>query len=59
MTGTIQRAFELAADGSCRSLDDIRRSLAREQHSQVEAHLAGITIRKQLKAALTRAAVSA
>jgi hypothetical protein len=51
--GTIERAFELALDGSCRSLDDIRRRLAREQYAHVDAHLAGTTIRKQLKAMLT------
>lgn len=46
---TVQRAFELARGGSCRSLDDIRRRLSREDCLNVDAHLAGKAIRKQLK----------
>jgi hypothetical protein len=49
---TVARAFALARDSSCRSVDDIRRQLSAERYSSVEAHLAGATIRKQLKALL-------
>ena len=45
----IERAFELAREGQCRSLDDIRRTLAREHFGNVNAHLAGLGIRNQLR----------
>jgi hypothetical protein len=47
--GTIERAFELARAGSCRTLGDIRCRLSREAYTSVDAHLAGAGIRKQLK----------
>jgi hypothetical protein len=50
----MERAFELASDSSCRSLDDIRRQLAAEQFSNVQGHLGGAAIRKQLKALINK-----
>ena len=47
-----ERAFELARDGSCRSMDDIRRKLKAERHDGVDGHMAGPSIAKQLKAAM-------
>jgi hypothetical protein len=47
--GTVERAFELARDGSCQSVEDIRRSLANEGYEGVRAHLAGAAISRQLK----------
>jgi len=47
---TLERAFALARSGSCTGLDDIRRTLKRERFDQVEAHLAGHSIGKQLRA---------
>jgi hypothetical protein len=47
--GTVERAFELARMGSCRTVEDIRCCLSHESHSSVDAHLAGAGIRKQLK----------
>lgn len=44
----LERAFELAKAGDCASIDDIRRRLKAEQYSQVDAHLAGATVRRQL-----------
>jgi len=44
----LERAFELAKAGDCTSIDDIRRRLKSEQYSQVDAHLAGSTVRRQL-----------
>lgn len=44
----IERAFELAQTGECGSIDDIRKRLKAEQYSQVDAHLAGISVRRQL-----------
>jgi hypothetical protein len=46
---TVERAFELARSGDCRSLPDIVAALKRERHESVEAHLAGPSIRKDLK----------
>jgi hypothetical protein len=47
--GTIERAIELAREGNCRTVDDIRRTLAEERFSNVKAHTAGAGIRRQLK----------
>jgi hypothetical protein len=46
---TLERAFELARSGTCSSLQDIRRRLKGEGFDQVEAHLAGPAIGKQLR----------
>ena len=45
---TLERAFELARTGECISVDDIRKRLKAEQYSQVDAHLAGAAVRRQL-----------
>lgn len=47
---TVERAFELAREGICQSLTDIRRELAREKFSNVDSHLDGRSLRTQLKA---------
>jgi hypothetical protein len=46
---TLERAFALARSGRCAGLDDIRRTLRRERYDQVEGHLAGPSIGKQLR----------
>jgi len=48
---TIERAFELARSGSCRSIDEIARRLKQEQLDNVDAHLGGASIRKDLRQA--------
>jgi hypothetical protein len=53
--GAIERAFELARTGGCRTMDDIRKRLARECYIAVDAHLAGASIRRQLKALMREA----
>jgi hypothetical protein len=45
----VERAFELARERQCRSLDDIRRKLVAERYSNVDAHLDGKMIKKQLR----------
>ena len=45
MTGTVQRAFELAPE--CTSFDELRRKLKKEGHSNVDEHLQGV-LRKEL-----------
>lgn len=46
---TIERAFELARNSSCTDVQDIIRTLRKEGYSSVEAHLTGMSIRKQLR----------
>jgi hypothetical protein len=46
---TVERAFELARSGSCASVQDIRRRLKSEGYDQVEAHLSGPSLGKQLR----------
>lgn len=45
----LERAFELSRNGRCRNLDDLRRQLVAERYSNVDQHLAGSTIKKQLR----------
>jgi hypothetical protein len=51
----IERAFELARQGDCASLLEIRQTLARERYTSVDAHMAGLGIRSQLKALIRQA----
>ncbi|UZK67776.1 hypothetical protein [Sphingomonas sp. M1-B02] len=53
-TDTIERALDLARNSSCRNVQEIIRTLTIEGHSGVEMHLAGQTIRKQLKTLIAR-----
>ena len=46
---TVERAFELARSGSCATVQDIRRKLKSEGYDQVEAHLSGPSLGKQLR----------
>ncbi|MBA3677243.1 MAG: hypothetical protein H0W74_07545 [Sphingosinicella sp.] len=46
---TIERAFELARSGSCHNVQEIALKLKRERHDSVEAHLAGQSIRRELR----------
>jgi hypothetical protein len=49
MPTTLERAFDLARSGRFVSVSDIRLALKRERFEQVEAHLAGFAIAKQLR----------
>ena len=46
---TLERAFVLARSGSCQSVGDIRLTLKRERFDQVEAHLSGPSVVRQLR----------
>ncbi len=46
---TLERAFELARSGECTSTSEIRLRLKRERYDQVEAHLQGPSISRQLR----------
>lgn len=52
---TIERAFEVASSGECRTLDELKRRLRREQLEAVDFHLAGKSIKAQLNALMTSA----
>ncbi|WP_159865553.1 hypothetical protein [Novosphingobium sp. 9U] len=46
--GTVERAFQLASDGSSKSVNDVRRQLKQEGYTAIDEHLSGPTIKKQL-----------
>jgi hypothetical protein len=46
---TLERAFALARSGRFASVNDIRLTLKRERFEQVDAHLAGFAIARQLR----------
>jgi len=46
----IERAFELARGGNCHSVADIIRVLKTEQYVNIDSHLYGPVLRKQLTA---------
>ncbi len=54
---TIERAYELARSGTCRSVEDIRRKLSAERYESVQAHLSGASIKRDL-IALCKAATA-
>jgi hypothetical protein len=55
---TVERAYQLARSGTCRTIDDIRRTLVAERYEAVQAHLDGFSIKRDL-VALCRAANAA
>jgi hypothetical protein len=46
---TVERAFELARSGDCQGVADIVSALKRERHESVDAHLAGPSLRRDLR----------
>ncbi len=54
-TTTLERAFILARSGDFAKVDDIRYRLRAERYDQVEAHLAGPSIARQLRNLCTEA----
>lgn len=49
---TLERALELARESSCRDVEQIKRTLNAEGYSGVDQHLAGLSIRKQIRATI-------
>jgi hypothetical protein len=49
-TGVIQRALQMAGEGRFRSVDEIQAALIREGYYHVPPYLAGLSIRRQLRA---------
>jgi hypothetical protein len=54
--GTVERAFELAQSGACKTVGDVIVKLKQERHDSVEAHLAGPSIRRALRELCARSA---
>ncbi len=52
---TVERAFELARSGRYRHMREIRKQLVREGCDDVDRHLAGTGLRKQLLGAAAEA----
>lgn len=52
---TVERAFQLARSGNCKSVRDIRTALAAERYDAVGSHLDGPLIKRQLRAAIIAA----
>ena len=46
---TLERAFALARSGSCATVNEIRLQLRAERFDQVDAHLSGSSIARQLR----------
>ncbi len=51
----MERAFELAREGGCTNLTDLKVTLSREGFSSVDWHLDGPSLRKQLAALIREA----
>ena len=49
---TVERAFELARDGSCRHVADIRVVLRNEGYGAAQEHLVSKVLKAQLKSAI-------
>ncbi|MBV9883086.1 MAG: hypothetical protein JO276_08765 [Sphingomonadaceae bacterium] len=52
---TIERAFELARSGECRTMPELKHRLRREQMESVDMHLGGKLTRTQLTELMLRA----
>jgi hypothetical protein len=46
---TVERAFDLARSGECRTIEDIRRRLKTERFSDVDQNLHSPSLKKQLQ----------
>ncbi|RYF15428.1 MAG: hypothetical protein EOO77_13400 [Oxalobacteraceae bacterium] len=55
---TIERAFQLAKAGTCRSISDIRNQLFAEGYDGIHGHLDGMSIKRQLNSALAARGVT-
>ena len=45
----LERAYDLARGGSCRTVEEIAKRLKQEQYESVETHLGGGSLRKELR----------
>jgi hypothetical protein len=49
--GTVERAFQIARAGGCQGMSELVKMLKAERHEAVEEHLAGQSIRRELRRA--------
>ncbi len=49
--GTVERAFQIARAGRCGGMSELARMLKAERHEAVDEHLAGQSIRRDLRRA--------
>ncbi|HEX8194529.1 MAG TPA: hypothetical protein VF552_16700 [Allosphingosinicella sp.] len=45
----LERAYDLARSGACRSVEEIAKKLKQEQYEAVDTHLGGASLRKELR----------
>jgi hypothetical protein len=57
--GTVERAYQLARSGQCRTIDEIVKRLTKERFDSPQAHLAGQGLRAQLRALMKAASTPA
>ena len=57
--GTVERAFDLADSGEFRSIQEIRNRLAKEGLTDVDRHLTGGAIRRDLRKVMDAAVAEA
>lgn len=46
---TIERAYQLAASGDCRTIGDVKEGLRRDGYGSIQDHLHGLTITRALQ----------
>lgn len=49
---TVARAFQIARSGTCRTVDELRKTLKAEKRDAVDEHLSSGTLIKQLRVLL-------
>lgn len=58
-SSVIERAYELARSGRCLNVAEVSSRLKQERYESVEAHLAGPSIRRELRRICSEAAKTA
>ncbi len=58
-SSVIERAYELARSGRCHNVAEVSSRLKQERYESVEAHLAGPSIRRELRRICSEASKSA
>lgn len=51
----LERAYQIARSGECAGLSDLRKQLRAEGHQQIEGHLSGLALRRELAALIDAA----
>ena len=54
-THIVERAFQIARTGTCRSVNDLRRALRLERYAGIEQTFQGKSIRDELRAVMAAA----